>query len=92
MKKFFSETLNLGPNWETTVWGFLALLMGSISVKPDLVDFLPDSIKGYVIGAANLMTFVSGGTFAAKVKTGNVTGGDKPATEEAKNRIEEDKK
>ena len=90
MKKFISDFL--GPNWETTVWGALALLMGGISAKPSLVDFLPDNIEGYVVGAANLMTFVFGGTFAAKVKTGNVTGGNVPATKEAEYRVEEDKK
>jgi hypothetical protein len=92
MNKFFSETLGLGPNWVTTVLGFVTLVMGAISVKPDVVAFLPDNIEGYVVGVANLITLVSGGAFAVKVKSSNVTGGEVPSTHEAEKRVKKDNK
>ncbi len=65
----------LGANWQTTVWGWVTLLAGAIALYPQSVDFLPDSIKGYVKGIAGLIALVTGATFAAKVKDKNVTGG-----------------
>jgi hypothetical protein len=91
MKKldtFFSETLKLGPNWVTTVLGFVTLVTGAISVNPDSVSFLPDALEGYVVGLSNFITLVSGGAFAMKVKSANVTGGVVPSTKEAEKRIE----
>lgn len=91
MNKFFSETLGLGPNWRTTLWGGLALICGTISLKPDLISFLPDAIEGYIVGISNFVTFVSGGAFVMNVKDKQVTGGVRPASDEAKKRISLDR-
>jgi hypothetical protein len=64
-----------GANWQTSLWGFITLVAGAISLNPHLTDFLPDSINGYVKGLAGVIAFISGGAFALKVKDKNVTGG-----------------
>lgn len=65
----------LGANWRTTLSGSLFVVAGGIAARPDLVGFLPDSIRGYVVGAATLTAFLSGGTFATLAKDKQVTGG-----------------
>lgn len=64
-----------GANWRTSLSGFILLCSGAIALKPDIVNFLPDNIKGYVIGVATFVVFVSGGTFVVSVKDKQVTGG-----------------
>src|SRR5690348_13578007 len=64
-----------GANWQTTLWGFIALAAGAIALHPESVAFLPDSIEGWVKGIAGLITLISGAAFAVKVKDKNVTGG-----------------
>jgi len=57
------------------MWGFITLVAGAVSLKPELVAFLPDSIEGYIKGIFGLIAFISGGAFALKVKDKDVTGG-----------------
>jgi hypothetical protein len=64
-----------GANWQTTMWGFITLAAGAISLNPHLTDFLPDSVNGYVKGIAGIIAVISGGAFSLKVKDKNVTGG-----------------
>lgn len=86
MKDFLVKTF--GPNWETTLWGGFTTLCMVIAGAPDSVAFLPDGIEGYVKGISALVALVSGATFAAKVKSANVTGGSVPATKEAEKRVD----
>lgn len=65
----------LGANWRTTVSGSLFVVAGGIAARPDLVAFLPDGVRGYVVGGATLIAFLSGGTFAHCAKDKQVTGG-----------------
>jgi hypothetical protein len=78
-----------GPNWKTTVYGWITALSAAIAVKPDLIAFLPDSFEKTVSGIAGLIAIVAGGTFAAVSKDRNVTGGTVPQTPEAEGRVEE---
>jgi hypothetical protein len=78
-----------GPNWKTTVYGWITALSAAIAVKPDLIAFLPDSFEKTVSGIAGLIAVVAGGTFAAVAKDRNVTGGTVAQTPEAEERVEE---
>jgi hypothetical protein len=80
-----------GPNWKTTVAGWITALAAAIAVKPDLIAFLPDSFEKTVSGIAGLIAIVAGGTFAAVAKDRSVTGGTVPQTHEAEVRIDEKK-
>lgn len=64
-----------GANWLTTMWGWITVAAGAIYLYPNSVAFLPDSIEGYVKGIAGLIAVITGGAFAATVKSKNVTGG-----------------
>ena len=68
----------LGANWRTTLTGWVAVLASAIAINPDLVAFLPESIRNYITGFAGILAVVSGGTFATQAKDKNVTGGSVP--------------
>jgi hypothetical protein len=78
-----------GPNWKTTVTGWITTLALAIAVKPDLIAFLPDSFEKTASGIAGLIAVVAAGTFAAVSKDRNVTGGTVPQTPEAEVRVDE---
>ena len=63
----------LGANWRTTLTGWVAVLASAIAINPDLVAFLPESIRSYITGFAGILAVVSGGTFATQAKDKNVT-------------------
>ena len=65
----------LGANWRTTLSGWIAVIASAIAINPNLVAFLPETLRGYVTGIAGLLAVVSGGTFATQAKDRNVTGG-----------------
>ena len=64
----------LGANWRTSLTGLFALVTGAISFKPELVNFLPQTVQVYVVGISNFAVFISGGAFALLAKDKNVTG------------------
>ena len=68
----------LGANWRTTLFGWIAVIASAIAVNPDLIAFLPETIRGYVTGFAGVLAVAFGGTFAAQAKDKNVTGGTVP--------------
>lgn len=68
----------LGANWRTTLFGWIAVIASAIAINPDLVAFLPETIRGYVTGFAGVLAVACGGTFAAQAKDKNVTGGTVP--------------
>jgi len=68
----------LGANWRTTLFGWIAVIASAIAINPDLVAFLPETIRGYVTGFAGIVAVGFGGTFAAQAKDKNVTGGSVP--------------
>jgi hypothetical protein len=78
-----------GPNWRTTVSGWITTLAAAIAIRPELIAFLPDKFEDTVSGVAELIAFVAGGTFAAVSKDRHVTGGTVPQTPEAEVRINE---
>jgi hypothetical protein len=65
----------LGANWRTTLSGWIAVIASAIAINPNLVAFLPETLRGYVTGIAGLLAVVSGGTFATQAKDRQVTGG-----------------
>jgi hypothetical protein len=65
----------LGANWRTTLSGWIAVIASAIAINPNLVAFLPESVRSYVTGIAGLLAVVSGGTFATQAKDKCVTGG-----------------
>lgn len=78
----------IGPNWRTTISGILTILSGFIMTNPEVLDFLPSFISKWIDLFAQIMIFAAGGSFAYFCKDKNVTGGVKPATPEAKLRIQ----
>jgi len=64
----------LGANWRTNLSGWLTLLLGAIALKPDLVDFVPEPWRGYLVGIAGLFAFVTGAAFVSNAKDKQVTG------------------
>jgi hypothetical protein len=64
-----------GANWRTSLYGLATLVSGAIAAKPDMVNFLPDSVRGYIVGIAGFIAFVSGGAFVINAKDRQVTGG-----------------
>jgi hypothetical protein len=56
------ETLKNNP--KTSIFGILTVLSEVIRANPDLVSFLPDGIKGYVLGAASVIFAVTTVIFA----------------------------
>lgn len=64
----------LGANWRTNLFGWLTLLLSAIAVKPDLVNFLPESVRSYITGVAGLFAFISAGGFVMNSKDKQVTG------------------
>ena len=68
----------LGANWRTTLTGWITVLASALVIKPDLVAFLPEPVRNYVLGFAGIVAVVSGGTFAVQSKDRNVTGGTIP--------------
>ena len=77
----------LGVNWVTTLFGWIAILACSIHFDPSLASFLPEVVARYVVGFSGWIAIISGGIMVTKVKDSRVTGGIKPATSEAENRI-----
>ena len=67
-----------GANWRTTLTGWITVLASALVIKPDLIAFLPDPVRTYVLGFAGIVAVVSGGTFAVQSKDRNVTGGTIP--------------
>lgn len=45
----------LKSNPKTTIWGFLTILSEILRNNPDLINFLPDNIKGYVLGISTII-------------------------------------
>lgn len=64
----------LGHNWRSTLSGSVAILAFAITERPELVAFLPESIRPTVVGIAGLLAVLSGGTFVATVKDRQVSG------------------
>jgi len=64
-----------GANWWTTLWGWITVAAGAIALKPEVIGFLPDAWEPTIVGIAGFVTVLSGGIFAAGVKSRNVTGG-----------------
>lgn len=64
-----------GANWRTSSTGLLTLITAAIALQPSLVEFLPDSVEGYVVGISKFVVFISGGAFALSAKDKNVVGG-----------------
>lgn len=64
-----------GANWWTTLWGFITVAAGAITVKPEIIAFLPDSWEPTVSGIALFVSVIAGGVFSVGVKSRNVTGG-----------------
>jgi hypothetical protein len=76
MNTFFTNLL--GASWRTTVWGGITVLVGFITMYPDILDviFSPELTKK-IFGIATLIsTFI---TFA-HTKDNKVTGGVVQAT------------
>jgi hypothetical protein len=67
------ETL-FGANWRTSLSGWAALLCGAIALKPDLVNFVPEPYRSWVVGIATLGVFVGGGSFVTNTKDKQLTG------------------
>lgn len=65
----------LGANWWTTLWGCITVAAAAIVAKPQIIGFLPDSWEPTVSGIALFVGIIAGGTFAAAVKSKEVTGG-----------------
>jgi hypothetical protein len=68
----------IGANWRTTVYGSVAVLAGTISAHPELVNWLPENIRGPVVGICGLICAVSAMTFAAVSKDARVSGNGTP--------------
>ena len=64
----------LGPNWRTTLSGWIMVLAGAVVMEPALLDFLPPAVTKDLIGIAKLIVLVSGGAFAHAAKDKNVAG------------------
>ena len=77
----------IGVNWRTTVSGFLTILAGFILTSPESFAFLPDFIESWVTFGAKVILLPAGTSFAALAKDSVVTGGNHPATAEARKRI-----
>lgn len=43
----------LKNNPKTTIFGTLTIISEVIRANPDLINFLPDNIEGYILGAAS---------------------------------------
>lgn len=71
------ETL-LGPNWRTTVAGWVATLAAAIAMEPSLVSWLPPVVAEDVVGIAKLIAIASGMTFASLAKDRTVSGNGTP--------------
>ena len=65
----------LGANWRTTLSGWITVLASAIAINPNIVAFLPETLRSYVTGIAGIVAIVSGGTFAYNAKDKQVTGG-----------------
>lgn len=78
---------SLQTNGGTTTTSLLTALFGVLAFQPEMVEFLPDSIEGYVVGTSKILFYVMFAVFGWSVKGKNVTGGTIPATKEAKDRI-----
>lgn len=65
----------LGANWRTTLTGWIAVIASAIALNPALVDFLPEPVRGYIVGIAGFLAVASGGAFATQAKDKQVTGG-----------------
>lgn len=81
-----------GANYRSTILGNLAILSAAVYFKPELVDFLPCTLRNYIIGISGLVAVVSGGGAFSVIKDHKVTGGSVPQTPEAQTRTEEEKK
>lgn len=77
----------LGPNWRTSLSGYITLGAVSLVAQPDLISFLPLAIQSYILGIAKIVMVISGGTFVTCAKDSKVTGGSVPATQEAQKRL-----
>lgn len=63
-----------GPNWRTTLSGWITALASAIAVNPGLIAFLPESYRNYIAGVAGIISVISGCTFASMAKDRNLTG------------------
>ncbi len=68
----------LGANWRTTLSGWIAVIASAIALNPDLVAFLPETMRSYIISIAGFLAVASGGAFATQAKDKHVTGGTVP--------------
>lgn len=68
----------LGPNWRTTLAGWIATLSAAIAMEPSLVSWLPPACAEDVIGIAKLVAVISGMSFASMAKDRSVSGNGTP--------------
>ncbi|REK56948.1 MAG: hypothetical protein DWQ49_09580 [Bacteroidetes bacterium] len=73
-------------NLLTSIIGLSIALVSTISVAPDLVDFLPDKTENVVVKVSRLIVGILAGAGFMVAKDGRVTGGTVPATTEATKR------
>lgn len=56
------DTIKENP--KTTIWGILTILSEVLRNNPDLVGFLPDTIKGYVLGTCSIICAITVSIYA----------------------------
>lgn len=80
----------IGTSFAVKFWTFLFGLFATIALYPDLVDFLPKEVTGYVVGTAKLIAVTCAVAFGWSVKPLKVTGGSIPTTPEAAARVQQE--
>lgn len=75
MIKFLEKLF--GPNWRTTISGWITLAAGTIILDPTVIGFLPVTWHATIIGVAKFIALISGGTFVAQAKDKRVGGSGK---------------
>lgn len=68
----------LGPNWRTTISGWITTLAAAIAMEPSLVAWLPTDVAENVVGISKLVAIASGMTFASLTKDRSVSGNGTP--------------
>lgn len=56
-------------NPKTSIFGILTVASEVIRANPDLVGFLPDEIKGYILGAASIIFAITTAIFVKDAKS-----------------------
>lgn len=71
-----------GASWQTSIWGYITIVAVTVAASPKLINFLPDSIEGFVSGVFGIIAAVTAVKFVQNTKDKNVTGGDVQQTAE----------